>query len=96
MCSFKLAIYATTRAQKHTPKRVLNDPREKGSSGKNNRGAAGASLPVHAAKRLDAGHVAMLQRNVNRLLLSIVIFDQGFSSARIMNRMVNSRLRTSM
>src|SRR5690606_23115639 len=30
----KLAIYATTRAQNGAPKRVLNDPREKGSSGK--------------------------------------------------------------
>jgi hypothetical protein len=80
----------------HTPRRVLNDPREKGSSGKNNRGAAGALLPVHAAKRLDGGHVAMLQRNVNLLLRCIVIFDQCLARARIPNLKVNSRLRTSM
>jgi hypothetical protein len=52
----------------------LNDPREKGSSlGKTEAQPGRIDPPVHAARRFDAAHVAMLHCNVKRLLRGAVI-----------------------
>jgi hypothetical protein len=74
MCSFKLALYATARAQNGAPKRVLNDPREREALGKTTEASRGGLPPVHAAVRLDGGHVATKPRKVNRMLRAPVIF----------------------
>jgi hypothetical protein len=61
----------------HTPKRVLNDPREREALGKTTEASRGDLSPVHAAMRFDAGHVAMLHRNVNRMLRRMVTSIKG-------------------
>src|SRR5688572_29496584 len=69
--------YVRRRAHRtHTPRRVLNDPREREALGKTTEAGRGGLPPVHAAMRFDAGQMAMKLRNVNRILRGAVIFGQ--------------------
>jgi hypothetical protein len=49
----------------------------KGKPLENNRSEPGHNVPVHAAKRFDARHVAMLHCEVNRMLRIAAMFDQA-------------------